>query len=172
MIAPSAASQGSDGASFVVSPAEVFWKPFCRSIGRGDLVDDPRFATAGARIAHVEELADELQSTFGTKPAAEWIATMAGDQIPAAMVNSVDQALREPVVALRNMLETVVSPATGLAVQFLGNAFKYDGAMPLGYPPRVGEHTREVLRDVCGYDEARIESLARAGAIAQGGRRT
>ena len=97
---------------------------------------------------------------------------MAGDQIPAAMVNSVDQALREPVVALRNMLETVVSPATGLAVQFLGNAFKYDGAMPLGYPPRVGEHTREVLRDVCGYEEARIESLARAGAITQGGSRT
>jgi crotonobetainyl-CoA:carnitine CoA-transferase CaiB-like acyl-CoA transferase len=166
MIAPSDSFQGSDAAHFVVSPADVFWKPFCRSIGRADLVDDPRFATAGARIAHVEELADELQSTFSTKPAAEWIETMTRGQIPAAMVNSVGAALAEPVVALRNMVETIVNPATGLAVRFLGNAFKYNGAGPLGYPPRVGEHTREVLRDVCGYPAEKIESLARAGAIA------
>jgi crotonobetainyl-CoA:carnitine CoA-transferase CaiB-like acyl-CoA transferase len=165
MIAPSDVFHGSDGRHFVVSPADVFWKPFCRSIGRADLVEDARFATAKARIAHVQALADELQSTFSAKPAAGWIAAMTRDQIPAAMVNSVADALREPVVGLRSMLETVVDPVTGLAVQFLGNAFKYEGAAPLGYPPRAGEHTREILRDVCGYDAARIESLARAGAI-------
>jgi CoA:oxalate CoA-transferase len=166
MIAPSDSFQGSDGAHFVVSPAEIFWKPFCRSIGRPELVDDPRFATAGARIAHVKELADALQSTFCAKPAAEWIATMTRDHIPSAMVNSVAEALAEPVVGLRNMLETIVNPSTGAPIQFLGNAFKYDNGKSLGYPPRVGEHTEEVLRDVCGYDRAKIDSLARAGAVA------
>lgn len=168
MIAPSDSFHGSDAAHFVVSPAEVFWKPFCRSIGRADLIEDRRFATAGARIEHVEELAAELQRTFGTKPAAEWITTMTRDRIPAAMVNSVAAALGEPVVGLRNMLETVVNPASGAAIQFLGNAFKFGGAKPLGYPPRVGEHTREVLRNVCGYEPARIDSLVRAGAIGVG----
>ncbi|MFI5022189.1 MAG: CaiB/BaiF CoA transferase family protein [Alphaproteobacteria bacterium] len=165
MIAPSEAFHGSDGGHFVVSPAEIFWKPFCHNIGRIDLIDDPRFATAGARIGHVEALADELQRTFDTKPAKEWIATMMRDRIPAAMVNSVADALAEPVVGLRHMVETVVDPASGAAIEFLGNAFKYGGARPLAYPPRLGEHTREVLRDVCGYEPARIDALARAGAI-------
>lgn len=168
MIAPSDGFQGADGAHFVVSPSDIFWRPFCESIGRGDLVDDPRFATAAARIAHVTALADELQGTFSGKPAAEWMAMMTRDRIPAAMVNSVAQALAEPVVGLRHMLETVVDPATGTAVQFLGNAFKFAGAKPLTYPPRVGEHTAEVLRDVCGYDRARIDALARAGAVTLG----
>jgi CoA:oxalate CoA-transferase len=165
MIAPSDAFKGADGAHFVVSPAETFWKPFCRTIGRADLIDDARFATAGARIAHVEALAAELQSTFSTRPAAEWMRMMTRDNIPAAMVNSVADALAEPVVRLRHMVETLVNPASGLAVQFLGNAFKYDGVKPLGYPPRLGAHTVEVLRDVCGYEPARIEALAHAGAI-------
>jgi crotonobetainyl-CoA:carnitine CoA-transferase CaiB-like acyl-CoA transferase len=165
MIAPSDAFHGADGAHFVVSPADVFWKPFCRSIGRADLIDDARFATAGARIEHVQALADELQGTFATRPAREWIATMTRDQIPAAMVNSVADALAEPVAAMRHMVETVLDPASGAAVQFLGNAFKYDGASALAYPPRLGEHTREVLRDVCGYEPARIDALARSGAI-------
>jgi crotonobetainyl-CoA:carnitine CoA-transferase CaiB-like acyl-CoA transferase len=165
MIAPSDSFEGADGAHFVVSPAEVFWQPFCRSIGRADLIDDPRFATPGARIANVHALAVELQSTFSTKPAGEWIGAMAQDHIPAAMVNSVAEALAEPVVALRQMVETVVNPWTGAAVQFLGNAFKYDAATPLGYPPRTGQHTREVLRDLCGYDDDRIDALARLGAI-------
>ena len=64
------------------------------------------------------------------------------------------------------MLETIVNPASGLPIQFLGTAFKYDSGKSLGYPPRVGEHTEEVLRDVCGYDRAKIDSLANAGAVA------
>jgi crotonobetainyl-CoA:carnitine CoA-transferase CaiB-like acyl-CoA transferase len=166
MIAPSDAFEGADGTHFVVSPAEVFWQPFCRSIGRTDLIEDPRFATPGARIANVADLAAELQSTFSARPAGEWLDAMAKDHIPAAMVNSVAQALAEPVVGLRQMVETVMNPWTGAGVQFIGNALKYAAAKPLGYPPRTGQHTREVLRDVCGYDADRIESLARVGAIA------
>jgi CoA:oxalate CoA-transferase len=134
MIAPSDGFQGSDGAHFVVSPSELYWKPFCRSIGRPELVDDPRFATAGARIAHVEALAGELQSTFRARPASEWITAMTRDRIPAAMVNSVAEALAEPVVGLRNMVENIVNPASGSRVQFLGNAFKYGGAKMPGIP--------------------------------------
>ncbi len=165
MIAPSESFRGSDGRDFVVSPADTFWKPFCRSIGRPELIDDRRFATATARIAHVEELAAELQQTFGTRRAAEWIAVMRQAQIPAAMVNSVADALDEPVVGLRQMVETLVNPASGEPVSFLGNAFKYFGARTLAYPAHLGEHTREILRDVCGYAPAKIDSLVQIGAV-------
>jgi len=165
MIAPSEAFLDSEGRHFVVTTAESFWRPFCEAIGRNDLADDPRFATAAARIAHVEELAAQLQTTFRTRPAIEWLAALRRAPVPSAMVNNVDEALREPVVGLRQMLETVVNPATGSPLQFLGNAFKYAGTKPLAYPPRLGEHTRAVLRDVCGYEPDRIAALARTGAV-------
>jgi crotonobetainyl-CoA:carnitine CoA-transferase CaiB-like acyl-CoA transferase len=46
--------------------------------------------------------------------------------------------------------------------------FQVDGrpSVPGGPAPyRVGEHTREVLRDVLGYDPVRIETLEREGAV-------
>jgi CoA:oxalate CoA-transferase len=127
--------------------------------------DDPRFATTSARIAHVEELGGELQSTFRARPAADWVATMTRDHIPVAMVNSIADALADPIVDMGNMLEAVLNPATGSPVQFVGNPFKYGGGKPLGYPPRVGEHTEEVLRGVCGYDpgQDRIAGPRRGG---------
>ena len=98
MIAPSETFLDSEGRHFVVTTAESFWRPFCEAIGRNDLADDPRFVTAAARIAHVEELAAQLQATFRAKPAAEWLAALRRAPVPSAMVNNVDEALREPVV--------------------------------------------------------------------------
>jgi len=47
----------------------------------------------------------------------------------------------------------------------LESSTKYEGSKPLAYPPRLREHTRAVLRDVCGYEPHRIAALARTGAV-------
>ncbi|MDB5041032.1 MAG: carnitine dehydratase [Candidatus Eremiobacteraeota bacterium] len=168
MIAPSDAFTGSDGAYFVISPTgEAFWQKFCTAIDRDDLAADERFATAGARIANVDALGEELAALFRTKPAAAWLELLEGHRVPAAPINTVAEALAHPLVALRGMLERVPR-AGGAAVPFLGNPFKFAGAPDLAYPPHVGEHTTAILRDVCGYDDARIARLASEGAISEG----
>ena len=85
------------------------------------------------------------------------------------VLNEVDEALGHDVTVLRQMVETLVNPATGNSLSFLGNPLKWAASRTLSYPPRLGEHTRAVLTEVCGYDVDRIEELARAGAIATGG---
>lgn len=164
MITPSDAFEGEDGTHFVVSPAETFWRPFCDAIGRADLVDDPRFATPQARLANVGALGEELQATFRTRPARAWVELLSRRQVPCAPVNTVADALKEPAATARRMVEELADPLTGATVRFVGNAFKYAGAAPLSYPPRLGEHTREVLGGVCGYDDKQIDALIEAGA--------
>jgi CoA:oxalate CoA-transferase len=66
------------------------------------------------------------------------------------------------------MVETLVNPATGNSLSFLGNPLKWAAGKTLSYPPRLGEHTSAVLTEVCGYDANRIQELAREGAIATG----
>ncbi|SRR5579875_736103 len=166
MIAPSEVFAGSDGERFVISPTgEQFFRHFCEVIGHPEIAKDERFATAAARIEHVTELASTLRAIFSKRPAREWLELFEQKRIPAGPVNNVAQALHHPVAELRNMLETLVNPATGNSCQFVGNPFKWFGAPVLGYPPRLGEHTRSVLEEVCGYEPQVIDELVRCGAV-------
>jgi len=170
MIAPSEVFAGSDGKYFVISPTgDAFFRKFSIAIGHAEIADDERFATGAARIAHVDALAETLQSIFSKQPAAYWVDRLKAERIPAGVLNEVDEALGHDVTVLRQMVETLVNPATGNSLSFLGNPLKWAASRTLSYPPRLGEHTRAVLTEVCGYDVDRIEELARAGAIATGG---
>jgi crotonobetainyl-CoA:carnitine CoA-transferase CaiB-like acyl-CoA transferase len=172
MIAPSEVFAGSDGRYFVISPTgDAFFGKFSIAIGHAELADDERFATGAGRIAHVDALAETLQSIFSTKPAASWVDLLKAERIPAGLLNDVDGALGHDVTALRGMVETLVNPATGNDLSFLGNPFKWAGNKPLSYPPRLGEHTRAVLAEVCAYDASRIDELVREGAVATGERK-
>ncbi|KIZ47315.1 carnitine dehydratase [Rhodopseudomonas palustris] len=169
MIAPSEVFSGSDGKYFVISPTgDAFFKKFSSAVGHPELAEDDRFATGAGRIAHVDVLAKTLQSIFSTKSAADWVERLKAERIPAGALNEVDEALDHEVTALRSMVETLVNPATGNSLSFLGNPLKWSSDRTLSYPPRLGEHTGAVLAEVCGYDAARIEELARTGAIVTG----
>jgi CoA:oxalate CoA-transferase len=169
MIAPSEVFSGSDGQYFVISPTgDVFFRKFAAAIGSPELADDARFATAASRIANVDALATALQQIFSQRPTQEWLDILALGRIPAGALNDVGEALHHPVVEMRAMLEVLANPLTGNAWQFLGNPMKWAGSPTLAYPPKLGADTRAVLADVCGYDNARIDALAEAGAISTG----
>jgi CoA:oxalate CoA-transferase len=80
-------------------------------------------------------------------------------RVPSAPVNSVGDALAQPLASLRAMVESLPHPAGAGPLNFLGNPFKYDAPRPLAWPPARGEHSREILQRICGYDEAAIEAL-------------
>jgi crotonobetainyl-CoA:carnitine CoA-transferase CaiB-like acyl-CoA transferase len=170
MIAPSEAFRGSDGRFFVISPTgEKFWAEFCDVIGRPDLASDHRFTTGGDRIAHVDELAEELSRVFEKQPASHWVKLLEQGKVPAAPVLDVAEALNQDPAMLRAMVESVVDPLTHAILPMLGNPFKYASTdAPLSFPPRFGQHSRDVLRRVCGYSDQTIDELAAAGAIALG----
>ncbi len=169
MIAPSDAYRGADGDSFVVSPTgEAFWQQFCQAIGHAGLANDPRFATAADRIANVEALTQTLETIFTGKPADHWVEKLTGARVPAAKINNVGEAVRQPAAALRDMVETAAHPQSGAMLEFLGNPFKFDGSAPLTYPPPLGADTLDVLSELCGYASDKLAQLQQDGIITQG----
>jgi CoA:oxalate CoA-transferase len=172
MIAPSEAFQGSDGKYFVISPTgEKFWKMFCTALGKDELAGDPRFATAKDRIANVEELSAELRGLFSHKPCEVWVKELTAAGIPAAPVLSVAEALSQPVVRKRQMVEELTDPASGQQVRFLGNPFKQPSGETetLGFPPRLGADGAELLSTICGYSADQIDALVQDGVLKRPG---
>ena len=168
MIAPSEVFKCADGEWLAVSPTgEGFWREFCKVTGLPDLVTDPRFATPKARVENVEALAAVLGKAFAAKPAAQWEAEFFAARVPAGKVKDVGEAVGQPVVALRAMVDEVANPRTGAMMRMLGSALKYEDGPVLGYPPALGQHTNEALQALCGYSDEKLEALGAARAVMQ-----
>lgn len=166
VIAPSDIYQCADGRFLAISPTgENFWHAMCTALQRPDLAKDPRFITSELRVSHIKDLTEELQAIFSLAPAKTWERTLFEARVAAGQVNSVSEALAQPLASLREMVEELTHPVYGDPVRFVGNPFKFEGRQPLGYPPQLGEHTRILLRDICGYEDAFIDALVSEGVV-------
>jgi crotonobetainyl-CoA:carnitine CoA-transferase CaiB-like acyl-CoA transferase len=153
-----------DGWIVVACPKQKFWERLCETIGRKELAADPRFADFGARDRNREELVPLLEQAFAERTTAEWLRTLAGSDIPAAPVNDVLDALRDPQVEARGAVVEVEHPRLG-TVRQVASPLRLGDDAPLRRAPFRGEHTREVLVELCGYEPERVDALAAAGAF-------
>ncbi|MBI4255106.1 MAG: CoA transferase [Candidatus Rokubacteria bacterium] len=142
-----------------------FWPGFCRALELPDLVADPRFATNELRCVHREALEPLLAERLASKPREEWMARLAAEGVPAGPVHRVDEALASPQAEAREMVKRVKGPQGG-ELLLLGCPIKFSsGEAAPSAPPALGQHTDEVLKKLCGYDEARLADLRRARVI-------
>jgi crotonobetainyl-CoA:carnitine CoA-transferase CaiB-like acyl-CoA transferase len=165
-VVPYGALASRDGHLIVAVFAEKFWSGFCRAVGRPEWEHDPRFATNPDRVAHRDALMPLVEAEFATRPTAEWLRRLQAEGVPAAPIQSVDRVLDDPQVKLRAMVVEMSHPVHG-RLPTLGTPLKIDGALGLhaAPPPRLGEHTEEVLRDLLQYPPARIGGLRDVGAV-------
>jgi crotonobetainyl-CoA:carnitine CoA-transferase CaiB-like acyl-CoA transferase len=158
------------GRSFAMQTvgAPQLWPRLLQSMKRPELARDPRFATPLARREHWPELRAILTEWLDTFPTAEAaLSALADARLPAAPVLSARAVSEHPHLAARRFFTEVPHPTRG-RVGINALPFLVDGARPApggGAPYRAGEHTRAVLGDVLGYDDARIEQLRKAGAV-------
>ncbi|MGZ4388764.1 MAG: CaiB/BaiF CoA transferase family protein [Gaiellaceae bacterium] len=152
-----------DGWIAVACAKQKFWVALCDAIGRPELgAEYPDFAARGERR---EEVVAALTDAFATRTTAEWVAALVPAGVPCAPVNSVEEALADPQVEARGALVEYEHPSLG-TVRQVGTPLRVVGEEPpLERAPRRGEHTDEVLREVCGYDDDRIENLRGSGAL-------
>ena len=168
-LAPSEAFRCLDGKFVAISAStEQFWKPLCEAINAPHLATDPRFQSGESRIQHVEALAAEISKIFSRFKSNDIVPMLERARVPVGAVNDIEEALAQPVALLRHMVQNLPHPISGAAMQFVGNPFKYEGSIPLTYPPTLGAHTESILRDVCRYDATKIAALNAAGAISIG----
>lgn len=151
-----------DGHLFVMCQTEAFWQKLCTLLGRSDLLERPEFATIPDRWRHREAVDRELAAIFRERPTDHWLASI-GDQVPAGPVNSLEAALADPQFVHQGLLQPVEHPRFA-GLQAIMPPFKLDGQRPrLGRAPRLGEHTRPILRELAGLSEAEIEALLASG---------
>jgi CoA:oxalate CoA-transferase len=167
-IAPRGAFRCRDGYLAINVPDDLQWRRMCAAMGRQDLVDDPRTADGTARGAHAELIRSVIEDWLSDKSRAEAAALLEEQGVPSGPVFTAEDVFRDPHVAARHMLLTVDDPVAGPR-QYTRSPLHLSSAPEIpGEPaPRLGEHTRAILRDLLGYDEARIEELQSKGIIEQ-----
>jgi formyl-CoA transferase len=166
-LAPYETFEAADGYVVIGVGSEALWRAFCAAIGQPDLAADPRFAQNALRVSHYAELRAHLAPLVRQRTVAAWLAVLEAAGIPGGRVRSVAEALDGPQAAARGLLLEVDHPRLGRG-RYVGSPVGLDGAGrgSLRPPPSLGEHTREVLRDVLGRTDADIAALARDGVVA------
>jgi crotonobetainyl-CoA:carnitine CoA-transferase CaiB-like acyl-CoA transferase len=163
-IVPYEVFRGADGRSFVLGVGtEALWKK-CVGMMRieNGVGRDEKFRTNALRIKNRVELIPLLQKMFDGQAASAWLEQLAAAQIPAAPINTVEEAVNDAQTLARNMIVQLEHPALGMA-RSIGNPIKFSET-PVSYrlpPPLLGEHTSKVLREL-GYSEEEARDMSAA----------
>ena len=156
--------EASDGRHVLFMASEqAFWKNFCNALDRQDLFERWPGSTFADHARGNRELQGELKAIFATKTAAQWLEFGGRVNTPIAPVNTPKTLLEDPQFQDRFPLYR----ASDLGADELPGPIKFVGeALPAPTKaPTVGEHTDDVLREVLGWDDARIATARQAGAF-------
>ncbi|HWA39687.1 MAG TPA: CoA transferase, partial [Burkholderiales bacterium] len=140
------------------------WQGFCDVIGRPELMRQPEYATHEARSQNYDQAYKMVAAELKKRTTGEWIAAFEKADIPVQKMNSLDDIVADPHLAAIGYLQSVEHPTEG-RIKTLAVPSEWSESKPeyRRHAPRLGEHTREVLREA-GYTDEQVEGLIAAGA--------
>jgi len=168
VLAPYQTFETEDGYINICILNEKLWGELCEVLDRTDLLEDERFETNADRVDNVDDLESEIESTLADRTTEEWTEIIAEEGgVPAGPVHSVEEALSNPQIDARGTITEIEHPELG-EVPVIEHPLRFEGAES-GFelpPPLLGEHNREVFRDL-GYSEAQLDEMEQAGVFGE-----
>lgn len=161
-MAPYGVFNGPENAYFalgILSPA--IWERFCNLIGKPELTHHPDFSESGARARNLEATVKLVEDGLKSLGTVENVLSRMGEcSIPCAKVLDISEVLNDEQFLLRNMLVEIDDPIFG-PVKVPGTPFLFNNMEtgPQGSPPKIGEHTDEILQTELGYTKSKIDDL-------------
>jgi crotonobetainyl-CoA:carnitine CoA-transferase CaiB-like acyl-CoA transferase len=157
-----------DGYLAILPYTDQNWRDFFALANRPDLADDLRYKTLGSRLRHIETLYGEIAKIAPTRTNAEWLAELDRRNIPAMTVNTLESLLRDPHLEAVGFWQSVEHPSEGpLRLPGIPVAYKGTPGAIRRLPPRLGEHSVEILREL-GLGAHDIDALIASGATRSG----
>jgi crotonobetainyl-CoA:carnitine CoA-transferase CaiB-like acyl-CoA transferase len=154
-----------DGYVAILPYMNAHWDTFCEKTGRRDLLEDPRFRTMGDRTRNIDDTYAETAKIMATRTTQEWLDLFESTSVPVNRVNTLQDLADDPHLVETGFWQFLDHPSEGKlrTTAFPVNFFETPADAARRHAPRLGEHTRELLREA-GYDAGHIEALIAAGA--------
>jgi crotonobetainyl-CoA:carnitine CoA-transferase CaiB-like acyl-CoA transferase len=156
----------SDGWLVLAIGNDAQWQRFCQAAKKPDLANDPRFATNVQRVRERSALVPKLEAIIKSRTIRQWQDLLLAANVPHAPVTHYDDLFKSPQAQARG-LRTTIRDDSGQEVDLAGSPFFIDGPRPSPptMPPRHGQDTEAVLRELLGFSAQRLEELRRGRVI-------
>jgi CoA:oxalate CoA-transferase len=163
--APSGTFRTGDGFINIAANKQEQWEAVCDVLGVPGLKADPRFQERDTRKKNRQELTPLLEARLREKGTDAWVEELNAHDVPSGAILSLKDALRQPQVQHRGVLQKTQVPGVGEIEVFgltaLFDTCSGDVATP---PPTLGQHNAEIY-ERAGLDEAARAELKSKGVI-------
>ncbi|MGI9520751.1 MAG: CaiB/BaiF CoA transferase family protein [Hyphomicrobiaceae bacterium] len=164
---PAGLYQTSDGPLMIAAGNDALFARLCRGVlARPDLVDDPRFIDNASRVHNTVTLRNTLDALLGADTRASWVEKCRTAGVPCGGVASVAEAFASDVVAARGVIQNVCHADLGTYRALMPPVRLHQSEpTPLFGAPVLGEHTRDVLKQLADLTDAEISTYEQDGTV-------
>ena len=163
--APSGTFVTRDGHINIAANKQEQWDAVCDVLGVPELKSDPRFQERDTRKQNRKELTPLLEAKLVAKDTAEWVTVLNAADVPSGAILGLEEALRQPQVAHRDVLKKVPLEGFGdIEVFGLTALFEKTPGTVDTPPPKLGEHNGEIYARL-GITESEQAALKTQGVI-------
>jgi formyl-CoA transferase len=162
---PYQAFETADGFLVVGVISEAHWEPFCKAIDREEWLTREEYATFTDRVSNRGELDSTLDDIFAERTTEEWMDRLTAEGVPSTPLNTVEDIVDDPHIEAADMITEMEHPDLG-TFRAPGNPVNF-GSLETDTsqaPPKLGEHTDEVLAGL-GYSDEEIARFRSDGVV-------
>ncbi len=162
-IVPYQAFESADGHIILAVGNDGQFARFCKAVGREDLCADDRYRTNPARVRNRDSLIPVVEEIMKTRTTDDWVNLLEANTVPGAPINGMQRVFENEQVIARNVRLDLdrgngeTAPTIACPIRYSKTEVEYDRS-----PPRLGEHTQEILNEILGMDETEIAKLKAA----------
>lgn len=165
-IVPYRTFRASDGEVAVAVGNDGQFRKLAEVVGHPEWAEDERFATNAGRVRNRREIDGLVAEAFAAHPREHWVAALRAAGIPVGPINSVSEALSSGQSVARQLVTRITHPVTGTFPVVTSPLRWGPEPAPVRHaPPRLGEHTDEVLVDELGMSPDDVALLRAEGVL-------
>jgi len=163
--APSGTFRTRDGHVNIAANKQEQWEAVCDVLGLAELKTDPRFQERDTRKKNRRALTPLLEARLAEETTRHWVEALNARDVPSGDILGLEEALRQPQIRHRGVLQKVDVPGLG-GIEVFGLTALFDGlsgdvAAP---PPTLGQHNAEILGRL-GYDADQLAELKQKAVV-------